>query len=97
MGLITVRQLLESTEHTIIPISRNRCTACREYAGSKEQERREHFSIEPVCFLIPLRKEQKEMLEAYAKLLLIAVPTIEQVKEEVRCMMAEVFLERKGS
>jgi hypothetical protein len=43
-----------------------------------------------------LRKEQKQMLEAYAKLLPIAVPTIEEVEGgSVRCMMAEVFLERK--
>jgi hypothetical protein len=43
-----------------------------------------------------LRKEQKQMLEAYAKLLTIAVPTIEEVEGgSVRCMMAEVFLERK--
>ena len=43
-----------------------------------------------------LRKEQKKMLEAYAELLPIAVPTIEQVEGgSVRCMMAEIFLQRK--
>jgi len=40
-----------------------------------------------------LRKEQKQMLEAYATLLPIAVPTVEEVEAgSVRCMMAEVFL-----
>jgi len=43
-----------------------------------------------------LRKEQKQMLEAYATLLPIAVPTVEEVEGgSVRCMMAEVFFERK--
>ena len=43
-----------------------------------------------------LRKEQKQMLEAYATLLPIAVPTIEEVEGgSVRCMMAEIFLERR--
>jgi len=43
-----------------------------------------------------LRKEQKQMLEAYSTLLPIAVPTIEEVEGgSVRCMMAEVFLERR--
>jgi len=36
------------------------------------------------------------MLEAYVKLLPIAVPTIEEVEGgSVRCMMAEVFLAKK--
>ena len=36
------------------------------------------------------------MLEAYATLLPIPVPTIEQVEGgSVRCMMAEIFLQKK--
>jgi hypothetical protein len=43
-----------------------------------------------------LKKEQKQMLEAYSTLLPIAVPTIEEVEGgSVRCMMAEIFLEKK--
>ena len=43
-----------------------------------------------------LRKEQKQMLEAYGHLLPIAVATIEEVEGgSVRCMMAELFLEKK--
>ena len=43
-----------------------------------------------------LRKEQKQMPEACAKLLPIAIPTIEQSGGgSVRCMMAEVFLEKR--
>jgi hypothetical protein len=44
-----------------------------------------------------LRKEQLRMLEAYAELLPIAVPTIEEVEGgSVRCMMAEIFLEKRN-
>ena len=43
-----------------------------------------------------LKKEQVRMLEAYAKLLPIPVNTIEQVEGgSVRCMIVEIFLERK--
>ncbi|MBL7720480.1 MAG: hypothetical protein JNK98_00650 [Chitinophagaceae bacterium] len=43
-----------------------------------------------------MNKEQKQMLEAYAKLLPIAIPTIEQAGGgSVRWMMAEVFLEKR--
>jgi hypothetical protein len=43
-----------------------------------------------------LRKEQKEMLEAYGQLLPVTIPVIEQVGGgSVRCMMAEIFLQRK--
>jgi len=41
-----------------------------------------------------LRKEQKQMLEAYASLITLSIPTIEKVEGgSVRCMMAEIFLE----
>ena len=43
-----------------------------------------------------LRPEQVQQLETYARLLPIAVPTLEQVEGgSVRCMMAELFLQRK--
>lgn len=96
--LITVRQLLESTEHTIIPISREQMHC---FAGNMlevKNRKGENILVLSQSAFDSLRKEQKEMLEAYAKLLPIAVPTIEQVEGgSVRCMMAEVFLERKGS
>jgi hypothetical protein len=44
-----------------------------------------------------LTTEQKLMLEAYSQLLPVAIPTIEQVEGgSVRCMMAEIFLQKKN-
>ncbi|MBL7748891.1 MAG: amidinotransferase [Chitinophagaceae bacterium] len=95
--LIAIRQLLESTNHIIVPISREQM---HRFAGNMLQVK----NNEGKKFLIlsqeahdSLRKEQREMLEAYSTLLPIAVPTIEQVEGgSVRCMMAEIFLERKS-
>lgn len=94
--LIAVRQLLESTGHIIIPITRDQM---QQFAGNMLEV--VNNKGEPVLVLSKsafnsLRKEQKQMLEAYARLLPIAVPVIEQVEGgSVRCMMAEVFLERR--
>ncbi len=99
--LIAVRQLLESTGHTIISISREQMHC---FAGNillvknnpSTGSGGENILIMSQSAFDSLRKEQKQMLEAYAKLLPIAVPTIEEVEGgSVRCMMAEVFLERK--
>lgn len=94
--LIAVRQLLESTGFTIIPITREQMHA---FAGNMlevKNKKAENVLVLSQTAFDSLRKEQKQMLEAYAKLLPIAVPTIEQVEGgSVRCMMAEIFLERK--
>lgn len=94
--LIAVRQLLESTGHSIIPISKEQM---HRFAGNMLEvvnNRGEHILVLSRAAYDSLRKEQKQMLEAYARLLPIAVPTIEQVEGgSVRCMMAEVFLERR--
>ena len=94
--LIAVRQLLESTHHTIIPITREQM---QQFAGNMlelKNTKGENILVLSQAAFNALRKEQKEMLEAYARLLPVAVPTIEQVEGgSVRCMMAEVFLERK--
>jgi len=43
-----------------------------------------------------LREEQKEELAARSKLLPISIPVIEQTEGgSVRCMIAEIFLERR--
>jgi hypothetical protein len=86
--LIAVRQLLESTNHNIIPITREQV---HQFAGNMlEVKNKNDENFES------LRKEQKQMLEAFAKLLPIPVPTIEEVEGgSVRCMMAEIFLERR--
>ena len=94
--LIAVRQLLESTNHAIIPITREQMHS---FAGNMLQVKNnngEKFLIMSKTAFKSLRKEQKEMLEAYSTLLPIAVPTIEEVEGgSVRCMMAEIFLEKK--
>lgn len=95
--LIAVRQLLESTHHAIIPITREQM---HQFAGNMlevKNKKGESILVLSRSAFNSLRKEQKEMLEAYAKLLPVAVPTIEQVEGgSVRCMMAEVFLERSS-
>jgi hypothetical protein len=94
--LIAVRQLLESTSHTIIPITREQMHA---FAGNMLQVKNrkgEKFLLMSQTAYDSLRKEQKQMLEAYCRLLPISVPTIENVEGgSVRCMVAEIFLEKK--
>lgn len=94
--LIAVRQLLESTGHNIIAITREQM---HRFAGNMLQVKNnkgEKLLVMSQTAFDSLREEQLQMLEAYAKLLPIAVPTIEEVEGgSVRCMMAEVFLEKK--
>ena len=94
--LIAVRQLLESTNHNIISITREQMHS---FAGNMLQVKNnkdEKFLIMSQTAFDSLRKEQKQMLEAYSTLLPVAVPTIEEVEGgSVRCMMAEIFLQRK--
>lgn len=94
--LIAVRQILESTNHAIIPISREQMHA---FAGNMLQvknKKGEKFLLMSQTAYNSLRKEQKQMLEAYSTLLPISIPVIEQTEGgSVRCMMAEIFLERK--
>lgn len=94
--LIAVRQLLESTNHAVIPITREQMCS---FAGNMleiKNDKEEHLLIMSQSAFDSLRKEQKNMLEAYATLVPIPVPTIEQVEGgSVRCMMAEIFLAKK--
>ena len=96
--LIAVRQLLESTNHAIIPITREQM---HHFAGNMlevKNKRGENYIVLSETAFNSLQKEQRRMLEAYAQLLPVAVPTIEKVEGgSVRCMMAEIFLERKTS
>ncbi|MEI2739328.1 MAG: arginine deiminase-related protein [Chitinophagaceae bacterium] len=96
--LIAVRQLLESTGHMpSLPITREQM---HHFAGNMlhvKNNKGEKYLIMSRSAFDSLRKEQKQMLEAYSTLLPIAVPTIEEVEGgSVRCMMAEVFLEKRG-
>ena len=94
--LIAVRQLLESTNHSIIPITREQMCS---FAGNMleiKNDKEEHLLVMSQSAFDSLRKEQKRMLEAYATLLPIPVPTIENIEGgSVRCMMAEIFLQKK--
>lgn len=94
--LIAVRQLLESTGHSIIPITRDQLHA---FAGNMIQlknQRDEKYILMSQTAFDSLRKEQTRMLEAYGHLLCFAIPTIEAVEGgSVRCMIAEIFLTKK--
>jgi hypothetical protein len=94
--LIAVKQLLESTEHEIIPITREQMHA---FAGNmlevKNSSGKNILILSQVAFN-SLSNEQKEKLQSYAELLPIAIPTIEAAEGgSVRCMMAEIFLSKK--
>lgn len=94
--LIAVRQLLESTGHVIVPITREQMYA---FAGNMlevKNSKGENILVMSRVAFNSLRKEQKATLEAYAKLLPVAVPVIEAVEGgSVRCMMAEIFLKSR--
>ncbi len=94
--LIAVRQLMESTGHLIIPISRDQMYA---FAGNMlevKNDKDDHFLILSQAAYDSLKRDQKRMLEAFATLVPIPVPIIEMVEGgSVRCMMAEIFLEKK--
>ena len=96
--LIAVRELLEATHHTIIPISREQMHC---FAGNMlelQNDNKEKFIVISETAYQSLRKDQKQMLEAYGELIPIDVPTIEQVEGgSVRCMMAEIFIEPRSS
>ena len=93
--LIAVRQLLQSTGHRIVPITREQMQS---FAGNMLQvknSKNELILLLSQTAYHSLRKEQKEVLESLTPLLPISIPTIEQVGGgSVRCMMAEVFLEK---
>lgn len=94
--LIAVRQLLESTGKMIIPITRDQMYC---FAGNALQVKNAHdekiLVLSQTAFS-SLRKDQRDMLEAFSQLLPIEIPIIEEVEGgSVRCMMAEIFLERR--
>jgi hypothetical protein len=93
--LIAVRQLLESTGHTIISISREQMECFGGNMLLLKNQKGENLIVMSQSAFLSLRKEQVNMLEAYGEIVSIAVPTIERVEGgSVRCMMAEVFLSK---
>ena len=94
--LIAIRQLLETTEHEIISITREQM---HEFAGNMLEVKNkmgENILVMSQRAFVALTAEQKKKLSGFSKLLPIAVPTIEKVEGgSVRCMMTEIFLEKK--
>lgn len=94
--LIAVKQLLESTGHTIVPITREQVSR---FAGNMLEVKNKsgkHFLILSQTAFDFLTAEQKGKLSSFAALLPVTVSTIEMAEGgSVRCMMAEIFLEEK--
>jgi hypothetical protein len=94
--LIAVRQLLESSGHERIRITKEQM---HDFAGNMLQVQNrqgEKYLVMSQRAFDSLTAEQKEELSAYTNLLPIPVPVIEQAEGgSVRCMMAEIFLEKK--
>lgn len=95
--LIAVTQLLETSHHTIIPITREQMYA---FAGNMleiKNRKGESLIVLSETAMQALRPEQLKKLESFGRLIPVAVPTIEKVEGgSVRCMMAEIFLQRKA-
>jgi len=94
--LIAVRQLLESSGHEVIRITKQQMHS---FAGNMLQVKNskgEKFLLMSQTAFGSLNEEQKEELSARSKLLSIPIPVIEQTEGgSVRCMIAEIFLARR--
>ena len=93
---IMVSQSLRQTGHEIIPISLQQVHA---FAGNMLQVKNkqgEKFTIISQQAFDVLTQEQKQALTTHTHLLPIQITTIETVGGgSVRCMMAEIFLDKK--
>lgn len=93
---IALSQLLISTGHEIIPITFEQV---RKYAGNMLQVQNKSgkkFTILSRSAYMSLTSEQKKIFNYHTTLLPIDINTIETVGGgSVRCMMAEIFLEKK--
>jgi len=94
--LIAVRQLLESSGHEVIRITKDQMHS---FAGNMLQVKNgkgEKFLLMSQTAFDSLNEEQKEELAARSQLLPIPIPVIEKTEGgSVRCMIAEIFLEKK--
>lgn len=93
-----ISKLLTDTGHEVIPITLQQVRA---YAGNMLQVKNkngEKFTILSLQAYNSLTQEQKQMLEKHTTLLPINIDMIETVGGgSVRCMLAEIFLEKKIS
>ena len=94
--LIAIRQLLDSSGHEVIRIYKNQMHC---FAGNMLQVKStkgEKFLVMSQIAFDSLYEDQKEGLSARCTLLPISIPTIEKIEGgSVRCMMAEIFLEKR--
>jgi hypothetical protein len=94
--LIAIRQLLDSSGHDVIRITKDQMHS---FAGNMLQVKNakgEKFLVMSQTAFDSLYDDQKEALSSRANLLPIPIPVIEQTEGgSVRCMMAEIFLEKK--
>jgi hypothetical protein len=94
--LIAVRQLLQSTGHTIISITREQMHC---FAGNMlllKNQQGQKFLVMSRSAFDTLTKEQVSNLRNFAEPIIVNIPTIEKVEGgSARCMMAEIFLEKK--
>ena len=94
--LIAIRQLLDSSGHDVIRITKEQMHC---FAGNMLQVKNakgEKFLVMSQTAYDSLYDEQKEELSSRCNLLPIPIPVIEQTEgRSVRCMMAEIFLEKK--
>ena len=94
--LIAIRQLLDSSGHEVIRIYKDQMHC---FAGNMLQVKNnkgEKFLVMSQTAYNSLYEDQNEELSARCKLLPISIPTIEKIEGgSVRCMMAEIFLDKK--
>jgi len=94
--LIAIRQLLDSSGHDVIRITKEQMHC---FAGNMLQVKNtkgEKFLVMSQTAFDSLYDDQKQELSSRCNLLSIPIPVIEQTEGgSVRCMMAEIFLEKK--
>ena len=95
--LIAIRQLLDSSGHDVVRITKDQMHG---FAGNMLQvknKKGEKFLVMSQTAFNALYQDQKDILSSRSILLPIPVPVIEQAEGgSVRCMMAEIFLEKKN-
>lgn len=93
---IAVSQLLISTGHEVVPITLKQVHA---FAGNMLQVKNakgEKFTILSKSAYNALTKDQVDILQTHSTLLPVDITTIETIGGgSTRCMMAEIFLEKK--
>lgn len=95
--LIAVTQLLTSTHHTIIPITRDQMHCYAANLLKIKNRKGESLIVISQTACDALRPDQLATLRTFGELIPVSIPTIEQVEGgSVRCMMAEIFLQPKA-